>query len=536
MKEIRHIVEDIQAVFAQSSYPVEFLAAYDQMECLSSHSGRETFLIQEKATGRPAVAKCYDRTLFPFQPDYSFLADLDHPGLPKFLGEYHNEQMLCIVREYIEGEPLSERAGEHDMSQEEILSVTDQLCGILEALHSHNPPIIHRDIKPENVIIRPDGTAVLIDFDISRSFKEHGKADTVFFGTRGYAAPEQYGFGQTDSRTDIFALGVLLRWMMTGSIRENKNITINADVQRIIDHCTAFSPDARYADAAVVRREVRAVKKNGPLLSLRTLLTLTLTALVFLGAGFAVGRYTEVLKPRPQVVFAEPVIERAARLQLGKEKGALTPEDLQQITHLYIYGSEAYADLEQLASQRVDDHPEGSIRTLDDLKMMPGLTNVHIVRQGLVDVSSLSELQHLNTLELKHMRISDLQPVAANSRLQYLVLFDTGLTDVTALEACPWLSVLDIGLNDIMNLDAIGAYPGLRVLNLMWLKLHDVNGIEQRMPRLETVMLQHSQILDLSGLKALKNLRTVEVLPSQAEEVRAAFADRPDVEIRVVDN
>ena len=170
MKEIRHIVEDIQAVFAQSSYPVEFLAAYDQMECLSSHSGRETFLIQEKATGRPAVAKCYDRTLFPFQPDYSFLADLDHPGLPKFLGEYHNEQMLCIVREYIEGEPLSERAGENDMSQEEILSVTDQLCGILEALHSHNPPIIHRDIKPENVIIRPDGTAVLIDFDISRSF------------------------------------------------------------------------------------------------------------------------------------------------------------------------------------------------------------------------------------------------------------------------------------------------------------------------------------------------------------------------------
>ena len=184
----------------------------------------------------------------------------------------------------------------------------------------------------------------------------------------------------------------------------------------------------------------------------------------------------------------------------------------------------------------MDDHPEGSIRTLDDLKMMPGLTNVHIVRQGLVDVSSLSELQHLNTLELKHMRISDLQPVAANSRLQYLVLFDTGLTDVTALEACPWLSVLDIGLNDIMNLDAIGAYPGLRVLNLMWLKLHDVNGIEQRMPRLETVMLQHSQILDLSGLKALKNLRTVEVLSSQAEEVRAAFADRPDVEIRVVDN
>ena len=248
MKELKRIVEDIQSVFAESSYPQEFLDAYDQMECLASHSGRETFLVQRKDTGQPAVAKCYDRAVFPYQPDYSLLADLDHPGLPRFRGQYQNERMLCIVREYIEGEPLSDRARETAMSQEEILSVTDQLCGILEALHGHNPPIIHRDIKPENVILRADGTAVLIDFDISRSFKERGQTDTVFFGTKGYAAPEQYGFGQTDSRTDIFALGVLLRWLMTGSIRENKNITINADVQRIIDHCTAFAPDERYAE------------------------------------------------------------------------------------------------------------------------------------------------------------------------------------------------------------------------------------------------------------------------------------------------
>ena len=536
MKELKRIVEDIQSVFAESSYPQEFLDAYDQMECLSSHSGRETFLVQRKDTGQPAVAKCYDRAVFPYQPDYSFLADLDHPGLPKFYGEYHNERMLCMVREYIEGEPLSDRARETAMSLDEILSVTEQLCDILETLHGHNPPIIHRDIKPENVILRADGTAVLIDFDISRSFKERGQTDTVFFGTKGYAAPEQYGFGQTDSRTDIFALGVLLRWLMTGSIRENRNIAINQDVQRVIDRCTAFAPDERYADAGEVRRALRAVREKRPRLSWRALLAVALTALTCLGAGFAVGRYTDLLQPRQTIVFAEPLIEQAVRVQLGRETGELTMEDLEQVSRLFIFGNEAYASYEQLAAQRVDKHAEGPIRTLDDLAMMPNLQEVRVIRQGHVDVSSLAGLRHLETLELKHIRISDLQPIAANSRLQRVGLFDAGLSDVTALESCLWLTELDIGLNDIMSVDAIGTHPQLHVLNLMWLKLPDVKGIEQQMPKLEDVWLQHSAILDLSGLTALPKLRKVYVLGEQEEEVRAALADRPEVEVVVIEN
>ena len=254
MNELKRIVENIQSVFAESSYPQEFLDAYDQMECLASHSGRETFLVREKATGKTAVAKCYDRSAFPFQPDPDLLSKLEHPGLPRYIRQYRNERMLCVVREYIEGEPLNDYARERQLTEEEIVSICGQLCSVLSVLHSQTPPIIHRDIKPENIIIRPGGAAVLIDFDIARTFKQASGNDTVCFGTRGYAPPEQYGYGQTDARTDIYAFGVLLRWLVTGSDQPNPNVTINPDLQTVIDRCTAFAPEDRYADIGQTER------------------------------------------------------------------------------------------------------------------------------------------------------------------------------------------------------------------------------------------------------------------------------------------
>ena len=536
MKELKRIVENIQSVFAESSYPQEFLNAYEQMECLASHSGRETFLVQRKDTGEAAVAKCYDLAVFPMQPDFSFLRDIDHPGLPRVYEQYRSERTLCVVREYIEGEPLSDYAREKQLSMEENLAIADQLCDILQALHSHRPPIIHRDIKPENVIIRPDGSAALIDFDISRSYKDHEGNDTVFFGTKGYAPPEQYGFGQTDSRTDIYAFGVLLRWLITGSIHENRNITVNADIQRVIDRCTSFSPEARYADIAEVRRALKAVRTRTPRWPMSAVLALLAVAALCLCAGFAAGRFTEWLKPVPKITFAEPLIERAARLQLGKETGALTEDDLAQVKSLYIFGGEAFSSVEQYVGQRVDDHAEGPIRTLDDLALLPNLESVFIGRQGYVDVSGLAWLARAESVELKHMRISGVQPLAHISRLKYAVLFDTGVSDVTALEACPWLETLDVGLNGITSLAGIGSHPNVRNLGMMWNSLDDFDGVAERLPNLKTLTLQHGSCRDLSGLADAPRLAVVYVLREQEAAVREALAGRPDVEIAVTEN
>lgn len=522
MNELKRIEENIRSVFAESSYPKDFLETYDQMECLAAHTGRETFLVRKKATGETAVAKCYDRAVFPFRPHANLLGGIAHPGLPRFIGEYQNEKILCVVREYVEGEPLSEWARERRLSVPQITGLAAQLCDVLSALHGHTPPVIHRDIKPENVIVKPDGSIALIDFDLSRPYREEGGGDTVYFGTRGYAPPEQYGFGQTDARSDIYALGVLLRWLLTGSEKDNPNVSIDPRLQRVIDRCTAFSPKERFRDAGEVRRALRRAER--PAFPLRRVLLLSAAILVGLAAGFSAGRFTDWLRPVPEIVFTEPLIERAARLQIGKERGALTREDLSGVRRLYVYGDEAYGDPDLFYRQTVDRHAEGPLRTLDDLSLLPALEEIHIARQGYLDVRGIADLVHLETADLKHMRISGVQPVANVSRLRQAILFDCGLSDVTALEACPWLETLDVGLNPITDLREIGSHPNVRSLGLMWLKLPSLDGIESRFPKLQAVTLQHGSVADLSGLRALPALAAVYALPEQEADVRAALA------------
>ena len=535
MNELKRIVEDIQSVFAESNYPQDFLDAYDQMECLASHSGRETFLVRKKENGDMAVAKCYDRSAFPFQPHPELLQGIEHPGLPRFFEQYQNDQILCVVREYIEGEPLSDYVKEKQLTEEQIVSFGQQLCDILSVLHGRTPPVIHRDIKPENIIVKPDLSLALIDFDISRSYKESAGGDTVFFGTKGYAPPEQYGFGQTDNRADIYALGVLLRFLITGSIKDNPNVKINARLQKIIDRCTAFSPEERYQHAAEIKQDLKKALNNRRPISLKRLLILSALLLCALGCGFALGRYTDILRSVPQIAFSEPLMERAVRLQLGKESGALTEEDLAQVRNIYIFGSEAYADPALYYQQDIARHAEGPLRTLDDARLLPNLAEIHIARQGYLDVSGIADLACLYTVEFKHSRISGVQPVAHLARLRHVGLFDCGLTDVTPLENCPWLETLDIGLNDLTDLRRVGSHPSVRSANFMWLKLKNVDDIAQRLPKLQVIYLQHSDIKDLSGLKALPDLEKVYVLKEQFDAVSALFAGG-DVEIRVTEN
>lgn len=535
MTELKRIEDNIRSVFADSAYPQDFLDAYDQMECLASRSGRETFLVRNKDTGETAVAKCYDRAVFPFRPNPEFLRDLDCPGLPRFIGRFQNEQMLCVVREYVEGETLSDYVREKQLTRQQILSISCQICDILSVLHHQQPPIVHRDVKPENVIIRPDGTAALIDFDISRSVREDGGSDTVVFGTRGYAPPEQYGFGQTDARADIYSFGVLLRWLVTGSAASNPNIRIDSRLQRVIDGCTAFSPEDRFEEIGQVRSALEKAGKRPRPFSLKKLLALSAVLICALCAGFAAGRLTDWFRPVPSVSFQEPLIEQAVRRQLGQMSGALTPEALAQVSGLYIYGSESYADPALFFQQRVEQHKEGPIRTLDDLALLPNLRELHIARQGYVDVSGVAGLAFAETVEFKHMRISGAQPVGQITRLKNAVLFDCGLSDVTALENCPWLESLDVGLNSIRSLAQIGNHPSVRRLGIMWLHMNSLQGISERLPKIQEVSLQHGSFQDLSALLSLQDLETVYVLADQKQAVTELFSGT-NTKISVTEN
>lgn len=256
MEDMNKAAAEIKAAFDMIGFPEEFLDDFSQDECLNSVHGSDTFLVTEKSTGRKCTAKCFDRSVYSFEDEHDILSDLEHPGIPKSVGVYKNDNMICFVREYVEGTSLREAAKERELSQDEVVKIALKLTDILSYIHKQKPPVIHRDIKPDNIILKDDGSIYLIDFDTARQVKADEEKDTVFFGTRGYAPPEQYGFRQTDARSDIYSFGVLLRFLLTNSVRENSKVRIYGPLQKIIDKSTAFSPDARYSSIDDVRRDL----------------------------------------------------------------------------------------------------------------------------------------------------------------------------------------------------------------------------------------------------------------------------------------
>lgn len=192
----------------------------------------------------------------------NLIKQLDHSSIVRIVDIIDNGNVIYIIEDYIEGETLStvlENNGAQP--QELVIEWAMQICEALEYLHTRKPPIIYRDMKPANVMLKPEGNIKVIDFGIAREYKDQSLADTVSLGTKGYAAPEQFGGkGQTDARTDIYCLGVTLYHLLTGQnpceppyeiypIR-HWNPQLSAGLETIIQKCTQLNPDDRYQSCA----------------------------------------------------------------------------------------------------------------------------------------------------------------------------------------------------------------------------------------------------------------------------------------------
>ncbi|WP_173275683.1 serine/threonine-protein kinase [Paenibacillus sp. NEAU-GSW1] len=153
------------------------------------------------------------------------LLRLSHPNLPHIMDcfglDLPGQDMSCeaIVMEYIRGETAGERFQRYGrcMPFQEVLRIGLQLCSALAYLHRQTPQIIHRDLKPSNVMMEENGHVRLIDFGIARHYKNGQTQDTMLLGTPGFAAPEQARHdGQSDPRSDVFGLGALLYYLLSG--------------------------------------------------------------------------------------------------------------------------------------------------------------------------------------------------------------------------------------------------------------------------------------------------------------------------------
>ena len=146
------------------------------------------------------------------------LARLHHPAIPKLYDYFFEDGYWYLVMEYVPGPTLAAYMRQHaPLPPLEAINYTMQLCDVLDYLHRQVPPVIFHDLKPSNIIITPEGRLVLVDFGIARYFKEGQMNDTTDFGSPGYASPEQFeGSGQTDARSDLFSLGIILYEMLCG--------------------------------------------------------------------------------------------------------------------------------------------------------------------------------------------------------------------------------------------------------------------------------------------------------------------------------
>ena len=509
MNAIQRAVGEISAAL-QPGYPAEFLERYDPIECLASRRGTETLLVRERVGGALFVSKVYDRAVYPSAPESGILRSLGRGDFPAFVGEFRDAGTICIVREYVDGVPLDRYIAGRAPSAAEIARIAVQICDILTLLHGQNPPIIHRDIKPENIIVTPSGAVRLIDFDIARTYDLEAETDTRVIGTRAYAPPEQFGFSQTDCRADIYSLGVLLRWMLSGTADARRAVIPDRALEAIVRRATAFSPDGRYPGAAAMKKALLGADRGRRRRPLRAP-ALTLALIAALAAGFFVGRYTGALAPGG-VRFREPLIEGAVRLQLGRGAGeALTKADLLNVRSIYIFGSEVsltegvFAD--GLSGER-SNAARGPIASIEDVRLLPNLEFLYINHQPLADIAPAAELENLIEINLRHTRVSDVSALAGMKTLYGVNLYDTDVKDVSALDACPRLSRLEVGQTLIPSLDGIGGAATLESLSLSGLKLPSLNGIE-RFAYLKDIHLAQTGLGDLTPLLSLPRLKTV---------------------------
>ena len=210
----------------------------------------------------PAQLKPQDRNwaIQSFQREAQILARLRHPGLTAVSDYFPEGGNWYLVVDYVEGETLEERlkwVQKGQLPGGEALDIVRQLCAVLEYLHGQSPPVVFRDLKPGNVMITPQEEVRLIDFGIARYFKPGQTQDTVKLGTPGYAAPEQYSSrSQSDARSDVYGLGVLLHQMLTGydptttplqlPLARHLNPGIRHEVEQAIVRATQLDADARY--------------------------------------------------------------------------------------------------------------------------------------------------------------------------------------------------------------------------------------------------------------------------------------------------
>ena len=207
-----------------------------------------------------------------FRQEAVMLARLQHPNLPSIFDHFEEHGRWYLVMSFLEGETLEDylmRALGGKLSVGEVEQIGSILCTVLGYLHNQLPAIIFRDLKPANIMRTPEGHLYLIDFGIARHFKPGQAKDTAYYGSMGYAPPEQFGKAQTTPRSDIYSLGAILFQLLSGydpaatpfrfPALQTLVPTIPTGLATLIAQMLELDEDKRPANASLVKQELQAL-------------------------------------------------------------------------------------------------------------------------------------------------------------------------------------------------------------------------------------------------------------------------------------
>lgn len=223
------------------------------------------FALKQYITSDPANQK---NLLESIQNEMNVLKYVSHPVLPKIYDIIKEEKYFFLVMEYVEGNDLKDFIKNNGrLKKKQIVSIMEQVCSGLYYLHSLEKPIIYRDLKPSNIMLMADGKIKLIDFGIAKRYNKELDADIMAYGSKGFAAPEQFGdkngrgIFNTDIRSDIYGIGTTMYYLRTGKCynKNTSNWRIRGKFKQIIIKCTRVNPDQRYQDCIQVLCALKAL-------------------------------------------------------------------------------------------------------------------------------------------------------------------------------------------------------------------------------------------------------------------------------------
>ena len=451
-------------------------------ECLKESEDSSTFLVKETATGILCVLKWGRNRQAEFLRNemeiMKKMADRKLSGIPKAYRIFEENGEVYLVREYIEGMSLAQMVLQKGgISEAEIYRISRKICQTAEQFQNPDEPMIHRDIKPENIVVTPGAEVVFIDFGTMRSYKKDGSRDTFVVGTRGTAAPEQYGYTQTDQRTDVYAIGQTMLYMVSESYEMNQlsECAVSRRMKKIIEKACSFEPDKRYGDAAQLRRAVEKCQANNR----KKVYKKAGAVFGLIAAGYILAIFSQdgtVIENKrietaeqsaaeeqiqAEITFREELIEEAVRKELGLSKtDKITASMLENVRKLRIVGKEILDDEDTFWGE--GHHVDGKDSSFGS------------VRGNITDLSDLAQMVNLEELALCNQKIEDISGLK-ELPLKKLYLSKNMITDFSVLLDLIDLDTLCIMENPAENLSVIGECTGILRLNIQGMNLTDID-------------------------------------------------------------